>query len=47
VKKKIFFGLPLVNVTEAEVQERQGTKAKGLGHTVAPKEAICPPIDMP
>ena len=38
---------PLVKVTEADVQERQGTKAKGFGQTVAPSEAMWPPIEIP
>ena len=38
---------PLVKVSDPEVQERQGTKAIGFGHTVAPSEAMWPPMDMP
>ena len=31
----------------AMVQERHGTKQIGFGQTVAPREAMWPPIDMP
>jgi hypothetical protein len=31
---------PLVKVTEADVQDRHGTRAMGFGQTVAPRDAM-------